>query len=95
MPAGCRWMASVTAQRSIREPCLVTCPRITLVSDSWCRGVSPAQRAQLPGTGEPADVADLGDDDRGQHRADARQGLDRAVSLMPGQQVGDDLAPAG
>ena len=33
-PAGCRWMASVTAQRSIREPCLVTWPRITLVSDS-------------------------------------------------------------
>ena len=35
-------MASITAQRSIRDPCLVTCPRATLVSDSRCRGVSPA-----------------------------------------------------
>ena len=26
--------ASADAKRSIREPCLVTCPRITLVSDS-------------------------------------------------------------
>ncbi len=29
VPAGCRWIASHTAQRSIREPCLVTCPRLT------------------------------------------------------------------
>jgi len=26
--AGWRWIASVTAQRSIREPCLDACPRI-------------------------------------------------------------------
>jgi transposase len=31
----------------------------------------------------------LGDDHRGQHRADARQRLDRAVSLMPVQQVAE------
>ena len=36
------WMASMTAQRSILEPCLVTCPRFTLTSDSRCLGVSPA-----------------------------------------------------
>src|SRR5215469_15948318 len=35
---GMRWMASISAQRSSREPCLVTCPRVTLVSDSRCRG---------------------------------------------------------
>ena len=32
----------VSAQRSIRDPCLVTCPRATLRSDSRWRGVSPA-----------------------------------------------------
>jgi hypothetical protein len=36
-----RWTASISAQRSSRDPCLVTCPRATLV-DSRCRGVSPA-----------------------------------------------------
>jgi hypothetical protein len=49
VPAGWRWIASTSAQRSIRDPCLDTCPRITLVSDSWCRGVSPAQLASCPG----------------------------------------------
>jgi hypothetical protein len=51
----------------------------------------PGPAAQLPGTGEAADVADLRDNDRAQHWADARQGLNRPVSLMPGQQVADDL----
>jgi hypothetical protein len=32
---GMRWMASISAQHSSRrEPCFVTCPRATLVSDS-------------------------------------------------------------
>jgi hypothetical protein len=34
----CRWIASVTAQRRIREPCLVTCPWLALVPDSRWRG---------------------------------------------------------
>jgi hypothetical protein len=40
---------------------------------------------------EPADIADLGHDHRGQHRADTRQLLDRGVPLMPGQQVAQHL----
>src|SRR6266511_594729 len=36
---------STAAQRTSREPCLVIRPRCTLVSDSWCLGVSPAQQA--------------------------------------------------
>ena len=43
-----RWIASITAQRSSREPCLVTCPRATLMSDSRCRGVSPAHEHSCP-----------------------------------------------
>ena len=43
-----RWMASVSAQRSIRDPCLVTCPRATLRSDSRWRGVSPAHEHSCP-----------------------------------------------
>ncbi len=35
-------MASISAHRKIRDPCLVMCPRLTLVPDSRCRGVSPA-----------------------------------------------------
>src|SRR5258708_3816614 len=31
-----------------REPCLVTWPRVTLVSDSRCRGVSPAHEHSCP-----------------------------------------------
>ena len=45
---GVRWMASVSAQRSIRDPCLVTCPRVTLRSDSRWRGVSPAHEHSCP-----------------------------------------------
>ena len=29
---GIRWMASISAQRRSRDPCLVTCPRATLVT---------------------------------------------------------------
>jgi hypothetical protein len=35
---------STAAQRTRREPCLVIRPRRTLVSDSWCLGVIPAQQ---------------------------------------------------
>ena len=45
---GMRWMASVRAQRSIADPCLVTCPRATLRSDSRWRGVSPAHEHSCP-----------------------------------------------
>ena len=34
VPAGVRWTASTSAQRSTGEPCLVIRPRITVVSDS-------------------------------------------------------------
>jgi len=60
----------MTAQRSSLDPCLVMCPRATLTSDSRCRGVSPAQEQQLPRVAEPGHLADLGDDDRGEDRAD-------------------------
>ena len=48
---GARWIASISAQRSIGEPCLVTWPRATLVSDSRCRGVSPAYEPSWPACG--------------------------------------------
>ena len=44
---GTRCTASTAAQRTSRLPCLVIRPRCTVVSDSWCFGVSPAQRGQL------------------------------------------------
>ena len=47
--AGTRCTASTAAQRTSREPCFVIRPRCTVVSDSWCFGVSPAQRGQLLG----------------------------------------------
>src|SRR5450755_3459936 len=59
--AGARWMASMTAQRSCRDPCLVTCPRVTLTSDSRCRGVSPAHEHSCAGGLEPGHLADLGE----------------------------------
>jgi hypothetical protein len=53
-------------------------------------GSQPCPAAQLRRAGEPADIADLGDDDRRQDRADTRQDLERAVPVMTPQQVGDD-----
>ena len=44
-----RCTASTAAQRTSREPCLVIRPRCTVVSDSWCFGVSPAQEASCAG----------------------------------------------
>src|ERR1035437_8260999 len=38
---------SIAAQRTRREPCLVTRPRRTWVSDSWCLGVRPAQQVSF------------------------------------------------
>ena len=46
---GTRCTASTAAQRTSREPCLVIRPRCTVVSDSWCFGVSPAQEASCAG----------------------------------------------
>jgi hypothetical protein len=40
MSTGNLWTASTAAQRTSREPCLVMCPRRTVVSDSWCLGVT-------------------------------------------------------
>jgi len=51
--------------------------------------------AQLGRAGEPADVADLSHDDRGQHRADTRQRLDGAVTVVAGQQIGDHRVQQG
>ncbi len=52
----------------------------------------PGLRAQPGRVAEPGDVADLGD--RAGHRADPGQLLDRAVGVVPGQQVGAHLPPA-
>src|ERR1035438_4119453 len=52
-------------------------------------GRQPGPRAQLARVLEPGDVADLGDDHRGQHRADAGQLLDHLVAAVTGQQAGD------
>ena len=62
------------------EPCLVIRPRCTVVSDSWCFGVSPAQQASCSGRAKRCDVADLGDEHRAQDRADPGDRLDRAVA---------------
>ena len=40
------------AQRTSREPCLVMWPRCTVVSDSRCLGVSPAQEHSWDGPGK-------------------------------------------
>ena len=50
VPAGWCWIASISAQRRPRA-LLGTWPRITLVSDSWCRGVSPAHEHSWAGCG--------------------------------------------
>src|SRR5262249_38807971 len=47
----------------------------------------PGPAAQLLGAAEPADVADLGHDDRAEDPTDARQLADGPVAVMPGQQV--------
>ena len=44
-----RCTASTAAQRTSRLPCLVIRPRWTVVSDSWCFGVSPAHDANCAG----------------------------------------------
>ena len=78
--AGTRCTASTAAQRTSRLPCLVIRPRCTVVSDSWCFGVSPAHEASCCGPVEAGDVADLGDEHRGQHRPDPGDLLDRAIA---------------
>ena len=51
-----------------------------LVSEEYCRGVSPAQQAS-GAVREPGDVPDLGDEHRGEHRPDA---LDLEQRLVAG-----------
>jgi len=55
----------------------------------------PGPRAQPGRVPEPGDVADLGDDDRAEHRPDPGQFLDRAVGVVPGQQVSGHLLQHG
>ena len=46
-------------------------------------GGEPGPAAQVPGGGEPPDVADLGHEDRSQHRTDAGDGLDGVEAEVP------------
>src|SRR5664280_1406966 len=82
-----RWRktASTAAHRTSREPCLVMCPRRSFSSDAWCGGGEPGPSAQVPSGGEPRDVADLGHEDCGQHRADPGDGLDDVVAEAAGE----------
>src|SRR6266487_257269 len=50
-------------------------------------GGEPGPRAQLGGVFEPGHVPDLGDDDRGVHRADAGQLLDHLVAAVAGDSM--------
>jgi hypothetical protein len=43
------WIASISAHRTSGDPCLVIGPRLTLASDSRCRGVSPAHEHSRAG----------------------------------------------
>ena len=45
----------------------------------------PGPAAEVAGRGEPRDIADLGHEDRGQHRADAGNGLDGVVAEVAGE----------
>jgi hypothetical protein len=51
----------------------------------------PGPRGELGGPGEATDVADLGDEHRGQHRPDPRDLLDRHVPGVFTQSPGDQL----
>jgi hypothetical protein len=46
---GSTWTVSTAAQRTSVDPCLVICPRRTVVSDSWWRGVRLAQEHSCGG----------------------------------------------
>ena len=95
VPAGWCWIASTSAQRSSGEPCLVMWPRVTLVSDSRCRGVSPAQEHSRagPGTGVMSPIsATITAASTGPMPG---SGLERAVPVVTLQQVAEDRAPAG
>ncbi len=74
------------------EPCLVMWPRCTVVSDSRCRGVKPAQLHSWRGPGEARDVADLDHEDGGQHRTHSTDGLDGVIAGVILQ--GGDDAPS-
>ena len=82
-------MPSITAQRTSRDPCLVTLPRRTVVSDSVCLGVSPAQEHNAGADRNRVHVTDLGDQDRGHGRADPVDRLDRPIAAMAAQPAAD------
>ena len=52
-------------------------------------GVSPAQLHRCRAEVNLEQIADLGHEDRGQHRADARDGLDSVVAQIAGEDGGD------
>ena len=79
---GTRCTASTAAQRTSREPCLVIRPRCTVVSDSWCLGVSPAQEASCVGPGNRVTSPISATNTAGQHRPDPGDGLDRLIAGM-------------
>jgi hypothetical protein len=66
-------------------------PRMTLVSDSRCRGVSLGPTSTAGPDGGTGDVADLGNDDRAEYPADAGQCLGRLVAVAAGQQLSGHL----
>ncbi len=59
------------------------------------RGQPGPARTARAGARNRVDVADLGDDDRPEDRPDPGQLLDRAVPVVPGQQVGGHLLQHG
>ena len=77
-----RGLASTAAHRTSVEPCLVIGPRCTVVSDSRVARGQPGPRAQVPRTGEPAHVPDLGDEDRRQGRSHPGMTLERVFDLL-------------
>jgi len=58
-------------------------------------GREPGPRAKVPGTLEPGDVTDLGDEDRCHHWPDPIDRLHRLVAEVAPQAPGDDLLDHG
>ena len=91
---GCRYLptiVTITSNGTAEAPSstsapphaiLVMWPRWVWASDSRSRGVSPAHEHSRRGLSNRRHVTDLGDEHRGQHRADTAQRLDRLVAGM-------------
>jgi hypothetical protein len=58
-------------------------PRCTVVSDSRCLGVSPAQEQTALADREPFDDAELSTEDGSENRADTIELLDYLIPVMP------------